>query len=319
MRRQILATTEIRSLRSLISEVENAPAVETHIPPGFSEPKHYIPLVPATVGTISLDGDTLPAASAAEALGIRYEPLAPDSVGKLVKLSHLVALHSRFCEAGGNLVLANRAPKGTTKAGGDPDFYTRPERLRLIKPAAFSLLGDGLEVAETAYPATELEVKIGDAANYSVHFKVTRRTQKSLPDDLLAYEIALAISKGVANLVDKIMLDAIIAAAPGAFSLGSLAGKDVRIDEIRGIVGTAGTGATWRGDGVFSVANGIPAELSPAISGTVAGAFNKAFVVLSDETRIVLRRNDLMGSMDVLSHVSVKAGLVDKSFFGLVA
>ncbi|WP_054773081.1 hypothetical protein [Methylogaea oryzae] len=190
--------------------------------------------------------------------------------------------------------------------------------MRLIKPAAFSLLGDGLEVAETDYPAKELEVKIGDAANYSVFFKVTRKSQKSLAPDLLAYEIALAVSRGVANLVDKIMLEAIKAAAPGAFSLGTLAGNDVRIDELRAIVGTNAAGAAWRGDGMFTAAN-IPAELAPAIPETVAGAFNRAFVVLSDETRIVLRRNDVLGAMDVLCHVNVKPGLVDKAFFGMVA
>jgi len=306
-----------KTIRSLLAEVDNAPAVETHTPPGFHEPKHYMPIVPAVVGTVSLDGETMTAASAADAMGISYPPLEAGSVGKLVKLSHLVALHSRFCEAGGNLVLANKAPTGTTKPDAD-NLYLRPERLRLIKPAVFSQLGDGLEVTESAYPATELVVKIGDAANYSTRFKVTRRTQKSLPDDLLAYEIALAVSKGVANLVDKVMLDAIVAAAPGAFSLGALAGKDVRIDELRAIIGTSAAGVAWRGDGTFTAAN-IPAELSPAIAGTIAGAFNRAFVVLSDETRIVLRRTSVLGEMDVLCHINVKPGLVDKTFFGTVA
>lgn len=69
---------------------------------------------------------------------------------------------------------------------------------------------------------------------------------------------------------------------------------------------------------MFTAAN-IPAELAPAIPETVAGAFNRAFVVLSDETRIVLRRNDVLGAMDVLCHVNVKPGLVDKAFFGMVA
>lgn len=317
-RQSLFDAAKTRSLRSMLTEVETAPNVETHTPTGFHEPTHRIPVTPAVVGTVSLDGETIPAASAAAALGISYPPLEAGSVGQVVKLSHLVAKHSRFCEAGGNLVLANKAPAGTTKAGGDPGFYLRPERLRIIKPAPFAQLGDGLEVTETAYPATELEVKIGDAANYSVFFKVSRRSQKSLAPELVAYEIALSVAKGVANLVDKVMLQAIIAAAPGAFSLGTLAGKDVRIEELAAIVGTNAAGATWRGDGEFTAAN-IPAQLSPAIAETVAGAFNRAFVVLSDETRIVLRRNDVLGAMDVLCHINVKPGLVDKTFFGTVA
>lgn len=317
MSRKSLFDHRTTTIRALIEQAESAPSVEVHNTVGFNEPRHIIPVTPGSVGTVSLDGEALPAATAAAALGINYQPLAPNSVGQLVKMSHLVAKHSRFCEAGGNLVLANKNPR-TTQAGGDPDFYLRPQRLRLIKPAVFSLLGDGLEVAEQPYPADELEVKIGDAANYSIRFQVSRRAQKSLDPALLAYEIALSVSRGVANLVDKIMLEAIIAAAPGAFSLGTLAGKDVRIDELRAIVGTNAAGVTWRGDGAFTAGN-IPAELSPVVAETVAGAFGRAFVVLSDETRIVMRRNDVLGTLDVLCHVNVKPGVVDAHFFGTVA
>ncbi|WP_054773082.1 hypothetical protein [Methylogaea oryzae] len=116
MKRQALFdAVKTRSLRSMLTEVESAPNVETHTPTGYHEPTHRIPVTPAVVGTVSLDGETLPAATAAEALGLHYQPLADGSVGQLVKLSHLVVKHSRFCEAGGNLVLANQAPKAPLK------------------------------------------------------------------------------------------------------------------------------------------------------------------------------------------------------------
>lgn len=318
MKRQLLGATSLtRTLRSMLDEVESAPNIQEHTTPGFDEPRYRLPTMPAVVGTISLDGETIPAATAAAALGISYPELEPGRAGLQVKLSHMVGKHSRFVQAGGNLVLANTAPNGL--ASGDEDnFYTRPERLRLNKPAAFTLLGDGLEVAESAYPVDELEVKVGDAANYSTFFKLPRKKRKALPAELVAYEIGLAISRGVANLVDKVILDAIVAAAPGAFSLGTLASKDVKIEELRAIVGTNAAGVAWRGDGTFTAAN-IPAELSPAIAETVAGAWNKAFAIISDETRIVLRRLDIEGGLDVMCHVNVKPGLVDADFFGLVA
>lgn len=316
MSRQSLSNlTQTRTIRSLIDEAESAPNIQEHVTPGFDEPRHRLPITPAVVGTVSLDGETVPAATAAASLGISYEPLEAGSPGKVLSLSHLVALRSRFCQAGGNLVLANKAPARTIP--DEDTLYTRPEKLRLIKATPFAALGDGLAAPETAYPVDELEVKMGDAANYSTHFKVSRRLQKDLPPALLAYEIAWSIARGIANLVDKVALDAIAAAAP-AFSFGAMAAKDVRADELRAIAGTTGTGFSYNAAG-DPVVNGMPADLSPAIAGTVAGAFGRAFMVLSDETRVVLKRNDVLGGMEALVHINVKPGLVDADYFGLVA
>lgn len=317
MSRQLLSNlTQTRTIRSLIDEAESAPNIQEHVTPGFDEPRHRLPIVPAVVGTISLDGEHVPAATAAAALGISYDPLEAGSPGKVLTLSHLVAMRSRFCQAGGNLVLANDAPEGVT-SGKDDVLYTRPERLRLIKPAAFAALADGAAAPVTAYPVDELQLKMGDAANYSAHFEVTRRQQKDLPSDLLAFEVAQSIARGIANLVDKVALDAITAAA-SPFAFADMAAKDVRADELRAIAGTSGTGFSFNANGQ-PVVNGMPAELSPAIAGTVAGAFNRGFVVLSDDTRIVLKRNDTQGKMECLVHINMKPGFPDFDYFGLVA
>lgn len=317
MPRQFLSNlTQTRTIRSLIDEAESAPNIQEHVTPGFDEPRHRLPVVPAVVGTISIDGEHVPAATAAAALGISYDPLEAGSPGKVLTLSHLVALHSRFCQAGGNLVLANDAPQGST-SGTDDMLYTRPERLRLIKPAAFAALADGAAAPVTAYPVTELQVRMGDAANYSAHFEVARRQQKDLPRDLLAFEIAWSIARGIANLVDKVALSAITAAA-SPFSFAAMAAKDVRADEIRAVVGSSATGFSFNANGQ-PVVSGIPAELSPAIAGTVAGAFNRGFVVLSDDTRIVLKRNDTQGKMECLVHINMKPGFPDFDYFGTVA
>jgi hypothetical protein len=90
----------------------------------------------------------------------------------------------------------------------------------------------------------------------------------------------------------------------------------VRAAEIRAIAGFAATSVAFRADGMPVIApSNIPAELTPAISGTVVGAFNKAFAVVSDETRIVIKRNDKLGKMDVLCHVNIKSGLPDADYF----
>lgn len=309
---------QTRSIRSLIDEAESAPNIQEHVTPGFDEPRHRLPIVPAVVGTVSLEGEQVPAATAAAALGISYDALEAGSPGKVLTLSHLVAMRSRFCQAGGNLVLANDAPEGAT-SGADDMLFTRPERLRLIKPAAFAALADGAAAPVTAYPVDELQVKMGDAANYSAHFEVTRRQQKDLPSDLLAFEIAQSIASGIANLVDKVALSAITAAA-SPFSFAAMAAKDVRADEVRGIAGTSVTGFSFNSNGQpVLTALGIPAELSPAIAGTLAGAFNRGFVVISDDTRIVLKRNDTQGKMECLVHVNLKPGFPDFGYFGTVA
>lgn len=309
---------QTRTIRSLIDEAESAPNIQEHITPGFDEPRHRLPITPAVVGTVSLDGELVPASTAAKALGISYEPTEAGSPGKVLNISHLVALRSRFCQAGGNLVLANDAPEGAAAADGDV-LYSRPQRLRLIKPAAFAALADGASAPATAYPVSELQVKMGDAANYSTHFSVTRRQQKDLPNDLLAFEIAWSIAHGLANLVDKVALSAISANA-AAFSFAAMAAKDVRADEVRGIAGTSVTGFSFNSNGQpVLTAFGIPAELTPAIPATVAGSFNRGFVVLSDDTRIVLKRNDPVGQMECLVHVNMKPGFPDYGYFGTVA
>ncbi len=310
--------TPAKSIRQLLTEVDAAPAAELHQPPGFDHPTRITPVTPAVVGEIDLAGEMLPAASAAAAQGFFFSPLSLDEPGRVLRMSEAIMRLSRVCRAGGQMVFANTAPVSAPSTANGPVFYTRPTVAKILKPAPFTPLADGAQVAVSAWPTVTDTVTVKDAATHSVHLKISRRDQKSMPDELLAYEIGYAVVHGLANLFDQVVLAAILAKNPAAFSFGAMAAHNVSAQDLRAIVGTNGTGFVMRADGTPALSNGLPAELSPSMAQTIAGDFGTAFGFVADHTRLVLKRTAVDGELDVVCHVSVKPSVPDVGYFGVV-
>ena len=90
-----------------------------------------------------------------------------------------------------------------------------------------------------------------------------------------------------------------------------------RFDELRGIVGTTGTGATVE-NGVLRV-SGIPSELSDQTADTFVGAFDRSAIAVMDEIRVLVERIDVNGKMAVTCWLDAMPLVPDAGFFWSVA
>jgi hypothetical protein len=200
-----------------------------------------------------------------------------------------------------------------------PVLFQRPERFSVITAAKFAALADGAEVAATAFPAARASVLWGDAPSHAVRFELSRAEQKSMTEEELAFEVEQAIARGLARLADSVLLNAIAAATPAAFTLAAAAAKGLRFAELRALVGTAAAGAAVGADGVLR-ASGITAEFTDTTAATIVGAFNRAAVAVEDEVPVIVDRTSLQGDLAITAHASMRALLPDAgAFFKLTA
>jgi hypothetical protein len=87
-------------------------------------------------------------------------------------------------------------------------------------------------------------------------------------------------------------------------AVSTIAAQDLQIDDIRAIAGTDGTGVAIGVDGVLRAA-GIPAHLTPDMSGTLVGTWNRCVVAIRDDISINFLRVGTAGEMMVTAWASM--------------
>lgn len=310
------------SIAGLIQRAESASPVSVRFA-GGDEANRQVEAAPPPMAFISLADELIPAAKAIAETGIAYAGLDPQKPGQVIKLSAEVMRESRFCRAGGVLIVDSSRPRKATDSSGGAVFYDSPRQFHVIEPLPFSKLRAITEAPVSAWPVSGLEDQMVSSlpsaalmSTHSARVRLTRRQQRYLPRDLWAYEVAKAIALGLAQAVDNEVfstLDRKLNAA--AWSWGWPASKNIAHDELAAVIGTSGIGAKVREDGSLTYAGLCPAELAPAVPSTLIGTFGRAAIFVDDDVRLIAKHMGVSGDLEITVLVTMRLDIPDLAYF----
>lgn len=199
-------------------------------------------------------------------------------------------------------------------------FFEDAALLRVIDPAAFQTLADGADATASAMPTRDALFTWPSVPTAAFRTTITRAQNRQVGggEDLRS-ALLEAILRGLAEYSDGLLLAAIAATTPAAFSFGAAAARHLKLEDLSGLIGTSGAGAAFRGDGAFVVNPGIPAELTASHAASFIGAFGTAGIALWPELSVHVRRMSVNGDLDVTCLVNAQAVVADPSKFWTVA
>ena len=311
------------SIVGLIESAETAPPVTVRFAGGGSPDHRQVQAAPPPMATVSLSRELIPFAKAQADTGVSYGGLTPTKVGEIVSISTDVMRESRFCSAGGMLIVNSPAPRQLTDSNGESYFYDSPRQFHVVEPLPFTKLRPEPEASVSAWPVTGIDDQMIESlpssalmATHSARVRLTRRQQRHLPRELWAFELAKAVSRGLARLVDQEVFGVLqdkLAATAWAWSWP--AGKDLRHEELRAVIGTGGIGAQVRADGALTYGGACLAELTPTVAATLVGAFSRAAVFVRDDVQLIAKHMGMSGDLEVTVIASLRVAIPDLSYF----
>jgi hypothetical protein len=276
----------------------------------------------AVRGVIDLNGSQLD--KLAKGDGTHYRlPLATPAVDNF-KIDAAIIKQSLVAQAGAEVIIY-KDPTTAVSVGteGDVVMASVPSYFTTVEAAPFALVADGANVGITALPISRAQIHVDAAGGpqtntgiYGLRFEFSRATLKAYPSVEAA--IMHAIIAGLARTADAVLLNAIVAATPAAFSLSAAAAASVRMAELRALVGTAANGAAIDQNGVLR-ASGIQAELTADMASTVVGTFNRSAIMVRSTVDVFAERTNIDGSLSVTAWAALQALLPDTSRFWTVA
>lgn len=342
----------MNQIQLLMAEARRALGGHQHIPAGYDSPTAFTRRAAASVGTVSLtelpkqltpdeavtiaqrnlyveqfrlnsllkDGTAEPAVlgRAAQRLDEVQRSLKGvlqhASVAAVQSLSTQVIAASRVAQAGAQLVFIKDAPEPVQNDSGILAFYSRPHALEVVTPALFTLVLDGADITATAVPVVGAQIDFQNSPAYAVKMAISRREQTQKTEELQEAEIMAALTMGLARLADLVLLQALPAVSPSAFSLAKAAAHGLKFNELRAVVGSLGTGAAVGVDGVLR-ASGIPAELTDTVTASYIGNWARAGVAFNDEVRLVVDRVNTRGDLSITAYANVQGVVADAGAF----
>lgn len=236
----------------------------------------------------------------------------------------VIEQHSRCAQAGARIIVATPRDKAIAikdeKTDGLLGFYEDPQLLRVVDPAAFQTLADGSDATASALPTHDAVFTWPSVPTAASRMTITRAQNRALGGgENLRSALLDAILRGLAEYCDGLLLAAIAATTPAAFSFGAAAARHLKLEDLRGLVGTNGAGAAFRGDGAFVLNPGIPAELTAAHTESFIGAFGTAGIALWPTLDVHVRRMNVDGDLDVICLANAQAVVADPTKFWTVA
>lgn len=216
---------------------------------------------------------------------------------------------SRVAQAGAHVVIVPEqdTAREDGPAAGVPLLRREESTFRVTNPANLGTVADDADALLMPWAdiVKTSAVDWATAPIVGVQTVITRREQHTTPGrDAMLSELMLSLSLGLADAADRLLLAHIAAASPTAFTLAKAAAAGLRFGELRGIIGTAGTGAAVGQDGALR-ANGIAAELTSEAAGTIIGAFNRSAVFIRDRVDVLVERRDTAGRQRVTCWASL--------------
>jgi len=308
------------TIRDLMAEAMNAQAFRAHTPVGMQEPTVFIPTSAARSTLMCLSTESLPSLFDKDGRLLRTPNAANSS--QEVRLDAAVIANSRVAKAGAHIVIYPEATKAhpVGKTGQVALEYV-PGHVRNIEAAAFETVDvdAGASVSTTPLPFQSAEIDWNRGVAKAVRFEVSRsdRRKYSNPDQLCA-EILATITLGLARAADEVLLSKLINASLTPFTLAKAAAEGLALDELRALVGTNGAGVGLWHDGILRAGPGVPAELTADTIATIAGAFNRASVVVKDDVTVIFERIDTAGTLAVTAWAAMLPIVTDPNKFWVV-
>lgn len=306
----------VAPLAQLIDTASRQLGYADHIPAGYTEPTARIRKLAGTNGTISLRS-LLPEVTGTPARPSMAATMRP--AGEAMTLGQAVLANSRVAMAGAHVILL---PEPRLIDGTAPALAEVPSGLRIIRPAPFAevieTLGEGEIPASTlADIITEGAVDRAMMKQIGVRIPLPRSAMKDVGEAQLTAEVLASIALGVGSAIDRLLLSALVAATPAAFTPAAAATKGIRWQELMALVGTSGAGAAAdRGD--LFVA-GVPAEITPDMAATIVAAYDRFAVIVSPEIDLLVTRVDAAGSVTLTGWFDAQTIIPDAGFAWAVA
>jgi hypothetical protein len=312
------------NIRQLIDSARSELGYSDHYANGQELPTARLSKTPAAGGALSLR-QLIPAVP--NDYKNRYPGVVSRSPGETRTLQADILMNSRVAQAGAQIVVMQSAPVAVNN--GVPVFFQRNHDFRIVKPADFALILDGADVVSSPYPVISSydmlgwETPMGDAPSAAVSFTISRKDQKRITDDQLEFEIMQSISHGLARAADWMLVAEIMRGHPALFTIGAAAAKNLKWPGLRALIGSDALSESTscvrvRQDGQLT-AYGIPAELTDVTEGVVVGAFENSAVFISDDIRLIFKRNSVYGDLDVTAFANMFASVPDPGMFWLGA
>jgi len=308
-------------------QARNASPFQEKWTPGFDEPR-LIPQNAAASTTFDLGRNLVVNSETAYLLGLVTPEVDHDHTfdvphvnvpaADTVEIDPLDVLraNSSVARAGARILVAQVAPAEVRE--GLQVMFRQDALLRTVDPAPFALVADGADATTSPHPTHDALFNWMNCPSYAFRTKISRSDRRSIGGDGLRAAIMIAVVKGLGELADNLVLKAILAATPAAFSLGAASARFSRFDELRALVGTAGTGAVVGQDGVLR-ANGIMAELTAAATQTVIGRFMRTAVAIRPELAVHAHRINNNGDTELTIFVNAQAVVSNTSDFWVAA
>lgn len=224
-----------------------------------------------------------------------------------------ISARSVAVQAGVRLVLAHPRDNALVVAGektsGLYGLYRDSALVRRTLPANFADVADGAAAASQALPFKDKEYGWPDAPSAAFSTTVTRAMDKAVGGGETLWACMLdAILGGLAQYVDRVFFAALAATNPTAFSFNKVAAQFLQESDIRAV--TNGTGAGYRGDGVFSV-QGVPAMLSAQAGAPYIFAPGTCVAALWHDVDIKINRLNTQGDAQVTCFASAQGIVPD--------
>ncbi|MDN7699471.1 hypothetical protein R0290_10100 [Burkholderia semiarida] len=305
-------TTQQNPIAHAAAEARHAMGFREHHTPGFDEPKR-IPAPAVASSSMDLSRALTLGATPEGVYGLNMVP-----AGETTDLDprSVIEANSRVVTAGARVIIAH--PKPAPTFDGQPAFYRDAALVRVVDPAAFATVVDGADATLSAMPIHDAAFGWGTTPHQAFRAKITRADHRAIGGDQLHDAFMISVLRGLGELADKLLLTAILAATPAAFTFGAAAARHAKIDELRALVGTAGNGAEIAGDGSFRAA-GVFAELTAATDKTVVGLFNRAAIAFRPELSVHVKRLNANGDSELTVFANAQAVLPNAADFWTVS
>lgn len=271
----------------------------------------------ASVATLSLRALELPAPIRPTGLAAVHAPQR-EAAGKVTTLPLAIAQRSRAVTAGARLFLVEPAVAAVPQGSGEVALTRRNGRFTVTEPAALVKTPDGDDLVAGTLPFFAANVDLDTMPAYGCHFELSRADQRDYNDGELADAALASLVMGIGRACDAELLATIVAGTPAAFSIGAAASKGFEFQELRALIGTAGTGAAIGQDGTLR-AGGVVGELTDASTATLIGAWSRAGVALADDVRVIAERTGRDGALRLTAWVNLQAMLPRAGCFWTVA
>ncbi|WP_084803510.1 hypothetical protein [Bradyrhizobium sp. NAS80.1] len=308
-------------------QARNASPFQEKWTPGFDEPR-LIPQNAAASTMLDLGRSLVIDSETAYLLGLVTPevdhghtfdvPHVTVPAADTVELDPMAILraNSSVVRAGARILVAQVAPAEVRD--GIQVMFHQDALLRSVDPAPFALVADGADATTSPHPTHDALFNWTNCPSYAFRTKITRADRRSIGGDGLRAAIMIGVLKGLGELADNLVLQAILAATPAAFSLGAASARFAKFDELRALVGAAGTGAVVGQDGVLR-ANGIMAELTAAATQTVIGRFTRTAVAIRPELAVHAHRINNNGDTEISVFCNAQAVVSTPTDFWVAA